>query len=260
MFGFGKPDVPPDEVVDWLFLAFAWLLRETGGWEPFSKARLILPTPDFFPIGGEGPDLAAGLLYQVKQHAGMDDWPVKLEEHEDDPSREELFGRIAMDGSDHGGAAGTFRGHGGAGLTSIITYSPKLLTEPEKLVATLAHEIGHYLLHDAETAPPGGWEREEQATDVCAVFLGFGVFLANSAFTYSQWAEGGWHGWRTSRLGYLNEQTLAYALGIFLRLRGLEPKPALKHLDANPKSYLKDALTDLDRRRIGSLIALRPAN
>jgi len=260
MFGFGKPDVPPEEVVDWLFQAFAWLMREGGGWWEFSHRKLILPTPEFFPIGGEGADLAEGLLYQVKQHAGMDDWPVTLEEHEDDPTRTELFGRIAMDGTDHGGTAGTFRGHGGAGLTSIITYSPKLLTDPAKLVATLAHEIGHYLLADAQTAPPGGWEREEQATDVCAVFLGFGVFLANSAFTFSQWTDGQWQGWRTSSLGYLNEQTLAYALGIFLRLRELDAKPALRHLDENPKSYLKDALKDLDRRRLGSLIALRPAN
>lgn len=260
MFGFGKPDVPPDEVVDWLFLTFAWLLRETGGWYPFSHRPLVLPTPEFFPVGGDDALLAKGLLTYVKRHAGMDDWPVKLEEHEDDPTRQELFGRIALDGTDHGGVAGTFRGHGGAGQTSIITYSPKLLTEPAKLVATLAHEIGHYLLADVKTAPPGGWEWEERATDVCAVFLGFGVFLSNSAFTFSQWSDGKWQGWRTNQLGYLNEQTLAYALGIFLRLRGIEAKPALRHLDTNPKSYLKDALADLDRRRIGSLIALRPAS
>jgi hypothetical protein len=258
LFGIGKPDVPPDEVIDWLFEAFEWLLRETGGWKPFSAARLVLPTPEFFPIAGEGEQLAEGLLLQVKVHAGMQAWPVTLETHDDAPTHEEAFGRIAHDGSSDRGAAGTFRGHGGGGLRNVITYSPRLLGEPENLVATLAHEIGHYLLSTAKTAPPGGWDWEEQATDACAVFLGFGVFLANSAFSFSQYTDGKWIGWRSSRLGYLNQHTLAYALGLFLRLRRLDPKPALKHLSTNSRSYLKHALVDLDRRQATRLAALRP--
>ena len=98
---------------------------------------------------------------------------------------------------------------------------------------------------------------EEPATDACAVFMGFGIFLANSSFRFGQTSDGKWTSWSTQRLGYLNEQTLAYGLALFLRLRGLEPKLALRHLTTNPRAYLKDALYDLDRRRSSQVTALR---
>ena len=243
------PDVPPDDVVDWLFDTFAWLLAEAGGWARFEKMRLVLPTPEFFPIALDDARLADDMLAQIKLLADMGDWPVQLTMQEDAPTSEQMFGRVALGGERTKSAAGTFRGHEGNGLSSEITYSPRLLRDPQSLVATLAHELGHYQLSTVQSEPPGGWEMEEPATDACAVFMGFGLFLANSSFRFRQDSGGKWSGWGASQLGYLNEQTLAYALGLFLRLRGLDPLLALRSLTMNPRAYLKDALYDLDRRR-----------
>ncbi len=251
------PDVPPDDVVDWLFDTFAWLLVEGGGWARLEKMRLVLPTPEFFPIPADDARLADDMLAQVKLLADMRDWPVQLTMQEDGPSHEQMFGHVALAGVSSKSAAGTFSGHGGNGLSAEITYSPGLLREPANLVATLAHELGHYQLSSVQTEPPGGWEMEEPATDACAVFMGFGVFLANSSFHFGRTSGARWGGWSARQLGYLNEQTLAYALGLFLRLRDLDAQPALRHLTTNPRAYLEDALYDLDRGRASRVAGLK---
>ena len=107
------PDVPPDEVVDWMFDTFAWLLAEAGGWARFEKMRLVLPTPEFFPIPAHDARLADDMLAQIKLLADMRDWPVQLTMQEDGPSNAQMFGRTANAGESSKGAAGTFRGHGG---------------------------------------------------------------------------------------------------------------------------------------------------
>ena len=51
---------------------------------------------------------------------------------------------------------------------------------PESLISTFAHEFAHYLIHSVDAPTPGGEELEEHATDLVAVFMGFGVFLAST--------------------------------------------------------------------------------
>jgi hypothetical protein len=127
--------------------------------------------------------------------------------------------------------------------------APSKLDDPMGFVATMAHELGHYSMSRFRGEPPGGDEALEPATDVCAVFLGFGVFMANSAFTFQQFHDGRVQGWRTSQLGYLDEKALAYALALFLPLRGLDAGEARRHLKDNPRSYVKHALRHLEKER-----------
>jgi hypothetical protein len=108
------------------------------------------------------------------------------------------------------------------------------------MIATFAHELGHYLMSSAKSAPPGGWSLHELHTDLTAVHLGFGIFLANSARSFSQFQSAGEMGWSSRTQGYLSEGALVTALAIFQRLRGADP--------IEPMPYLKDYLrTDLKR-------------
>ena len=79
-------------------------------------------------------------------------------------------------------------------------------------MATFAHELSHVLLlgehHLGEDEEDG-----ERVTDLLAVFLGFGVFIANSA-SRSNVFLGLIEGRESSRVGYLNDAELAYALAI----------------------------------------------
>jgi hypothetical protein len=100
-----------------------------------------------------------------------------------------------------------------------ITYDPDALNTPAVLVATLIHELAHYLLASVSDPAPGGEELHEYLTDLMTVFLGFGLFGANRAFEFSQHGDSFGQGWRYSRCGYLRERDWVFALSVFLALR-----------------------------------------
>ena len=257
MFGFlSKGGIPDEGMIHWILDTFDWLLLETGGWQPFDETPLVLPTDEFFPVSGRGHELATRLLELVKKHAGMEEWDCRLVAQADAPNDREMFGRIPMQSTGASGPAGTFSFNPRSQQVKL-TYSPRLLTNPMQLVATLAHELAHYLIGTTSEPPPGGVQMLEPATDIGAVFIGHGIFAANAAFHYQQYQDGNMHGWEYSRQGYLDEQALAYALGVFIRLKGIDGKAAAHHLKDNPRAYLKDALKDLDRNRGGDITDLR---
>ncbi|MBY0401270.1 hypothetical protein K2X89_13310, partial [Myxococcota bacterium] len=128
----------------------------------------------------------------------------------------------------------------------IIAFDPRLEARPEALVATFAHELGHYLLDTVAELPPGGEEFEEPMADLAAVFLGFGVFTCNSAFDFRQDFDGKWMQWECTTHGYLPEDTLAFALGLFMRVYDVDPDSVVPHLDPNPRRYLAEALAQID--------------
>lgn len=139
---------------------------------------------------------------------------------------------------------GTFQvGEGLAGRRGIITYNPGMAADQAGLVATFAHEFGHYLMATAAAAPPGGWELHELHTDLAAVYLGFGIFMANNARSFSQFQSGGEMGWSSSTRGYLSEGALVTATAIFQRLAGRDPMDAAPFL----KDYLRKDLKRADR-------------
>ena len=116
----------------------------------------------------------------------------------------------------------------------MIRYSSAMLSNPDALAATFAHELCHYLLAAAGD-PPGGADLMEHSTDCAAAYLGFGVLLANSARQFDQWNDGAMQGWRASTSGYLSEQSLVTATAMFAALHGHDTAAA----DAALKSYLR---------------------
>jgi len=142
-----------------------------------------------------------------------------------------------------GGPAGTYLRQGNA---VEISYDPKLAADPWALVATLAHELAHYFLDDYRKMPPGGAAGFEPSTDLCVVYLGFGLFAANTAFRFQQMQDFQSQGWSYSRHGYLKEREWTFALAVFLNLREIDPAPAVAHLKPHLASQLKRSLRYLN--------------
>jgi hypothetical protein len=194
---------------DWQFEAFAWLLRNSGGYSKFVDTTLVLPIEDHFPDHGmTGHAGVAALFRRVRDHAGMSDWPCDLEPEQAEP-------HIATPVTDR---------------IPVITYPPDAL-DPMSLVASFAHELAGYLIESFDQAPPGGESFGEPANDVAAVFMGFGLFLANSAV-------------RSARFN-LNEGELVHALAIFCLLRKMQPESIDRHLNPHLRKYLRLAARDL---------------
>lgn len=224
---------------------FKWLEQSFG---PVREAP-VLPTLAFFPASrNKGDAKIADLFGRVKEAAGMADWPCELQRGEGERPAHVGTGLLLR----HEGASppcGTFEvrdGEGGAKV--VITWSPSLADDPTALIATFAHELGHYLMSTAETAPPGGWALHELHTDLAAVHLGFGIFLANSARNFGQFQSAGEMGWSARTQGYLSEQALVTALAIVQRLAGRDPLEPAPHLKDYLRSDLKRTAKALARR------------
>ena len=234
-----------DDELEWQLATFKWLRGEFG--PPAEK--LVLPTAQFFPPSPRsGHGRIEDLFGHVKRAAGMDEWPCELQAGAGD--RPIQVGTALL--LRHEGApppCGTFRVAAAGGETQVvITYNPSLADDPTALIATFAHELGHYLMSTAAGDPPGGWELHELHTDLAAVHLGFGLFLANSARTFSQFQSAGVMGWSSRTQGYLSEGALVTALAIAQRLAARDP------LEAAP--FLKDYL-EKDLRRAAKALARR---
>jgi hypothetical protein len=213
----------------WQFDAFAWLLRGCGGYPRFLDTGLVLPIEEHFPDRDlKGHAAAAALFRRVRDHAGMADWPCMVEPVPAEPQAAR------------------------PGRTRVIHYPPGM-HEPEMLVAHFAHEMARYLVESFEQLPPAGAALYEPAIDLAAIFLGFGVFMANTAAR----ANPGPLHWD------LNEGELAHALALFCHLHNLREEQVEPHLNAHVRKHLRLARQDLrqyerDFQRLRSVFPVVP--
>lgn len=240
-----KPDaLPPTDQLEWILAAWRWLEGQLGEARGLPPGPIVLPTPQSMPVAmASGHQLALNISDFVQQRAGLQDWHCALEPQQPDHLRD-----IALrTGGQHRGrgAAGTFRVEGGRGT---ITYDPHQLDELESFVALMAHEWSHHLLALVHAQRPGGAEVEESLTDLCAIYLGFGVFQANAAFSFGQYSEGLGGGWRSRALGYLGQKGSSFALAVSVVATGAKPGEIKRHLGPNPRSWFGHGVRELRRR------------
>ncbi len=246
MLSLFAPRLPIDaDELEWQLATFKWLGLEFG---KAGEAPLVLPTTEYFPPSArKGPARVEDLFASVKAAAGMADWPCELQAGAGDRPAHVGTGLLLR----HEGASapcGTFTiDDGDGGQRVVISYNPSLTDDTGALIATFAHELGHYLMSTAGTAPPGGWELHELHTDLAAVYLGFGIFLANSARSFAQYQSAGEMGWASRTQGYLSEGALVTATAIFQRLGGRDPMAAAPFLKDYLRSDMKKVAKALDR-------------
>ncbi|MES2505755.1 MAG: hypothetical protein V4599_03570 [Verrucomicrobiota bacterium] len=237
-----------EERIQQHFAVWEWLISNFGGLEDLKQRPLITPTQDLFPHQpAYSQEYAEAMFETVKDMMGISDWPCRFEPLENESPGADLIQRHMLEGQwSSQGPAGTFQW---TEDEVVIRFDPQKLGDAIGFVATLSHELCHYLLATAKTNPPGGWKDHELHTDMACSFMGFGIFQCNAAFNYRQWADGQAQGWSYSQQGYLSEAEHAYALALFCRLTETSPDQILPFLKTNPKAYFKMALQDLEHRR-----------
>ena len=204
------------ELEDWQLRTWAWLMRHRGGMGMIGRTALAAPSRDHFPpTEAVGEARAAHVFDCVRRHMSMaDDYPCRLEVRSPPPGAAQVGQFWVLQSP--GAVNGTFDYVDGQ---AVICYADSLIDQPMRLVATLAHELSHYLILDIEEPPPGGWEAHELATDLAVAYRGLGVFSANTAFAFEQHGDTFSQGWRSQRNGYLSPRSWAFALAVFMALR-----------------------------------------
>lgn len=206
------------------------LLRKHLGIERLRKAVVLEPTPEFFPDRYDASlDAAKNLFVRVCGYMGIADQSVCLSFWQDAPE-----------------APGTRSAQRAAGLYAqgaidAISINVSGLSDPEALVATMAHELAHVILLNR-----CGISRDEPhmeaLTDLATIYLGLGVFTSNTLLRRHGWIQGTAQYWRLSRKGYISPEMAGWALSLFAWVREETAPYWSRHLAADPKGYLKQGL------------------
>ncbi|HUF05551.1 MAG TPA: hypothetical protein VMM38_15430 [Aridibacter sp.] len=216
--------------------AFQWLLDEFGT-QSFQRVEIIRPDNPAFPARISADDAAIhAFLRAVCGFMDVEYESVALRVFEDEGA--EAFHPLAIPYSGGPKACGLYHWYAGK---HEIAVDRKLLGSPVSLVATIAHELAHARLRSDLIAEEER-ESEELLTDYTCIFFGMGIFTANSVFSFDQFTNSQFQGWRASRHGYIDEESAGYALALFAYLKR-DLKPVwIKFLETNPKYYFKQAL------------------
>ena len=101
------------------------------------------------------------------------------------------------------------------------------LKNTSSLIATIAHELSHYVLIGLHEIGYNDDQENEFLTDLLAIAYGFGIFLGNSAGYHRTIQTGdGYTATQIGKQGYLPAQVIGYAMGIIQLHKGkIAPTP-----------------------------------
>jgi hypothetical protein len=142
---FFKPSLPiPEEEREWIDSSLLRLIKIFGH-DPFVRRRTILPKPEFFPDRYTPSE--EGLQALLNRVCGyMDVDSERVEFHVYSERDDSIQSHFSSWENSHSGAAGKYYHPDEPGQKLQIGLNMELLGEPMKLVATIAHELGHVIL------------------------------------------------------------------------------------------------------------------
>ncbi len=255
---FFQSEPPLDEAsIQWLFEAYAWSLRNLDARVFYEESLLVTPTNEHFP-GRENSvqGMAQLMLDRVAGYSGMAHWPLQL--------LDANACTLAPPGPVR--IQGALRGSGGLpaenGAKHIaVRYDPGMLGNPEGMIAGFAHTLAHHLGGTVQEAPPGGPENWPHLTEVVAVFMGFGLMFANSAYNVRVGCGGSCGTTADDRQNFLSQYDITYALALFSTLKAIPDKQVLKHLKSSLRGHYKRCAKDIRSRTeaLALLTEFKPA-
>ncbi|MEM7216099.1 MAG: hypothetical protein AAF423_11200 [Pseudomonadota bacterium] len=225
MFFQAKPTIADDDL-DWQLDCWQWLLENLGGVDALRSYQTVLPSHEYFiKSGKKGHEHALHVFSEVCSYFRINPEQFQLvqQEEELDP----VMGPLHVVQNLPQGPLGTYS------MDEVqrhaISYSPKILSDLEQLIATFAHEVCHPILLSFSEQPPGGNEAEEFATDLAVVFHGFGIFGGNGSFKFQQFTNHDNQGWSFNRNGYLTQNEWGFAIALRALLTNDDLELALKY-------------------------------
>lgn len=238
---------------DWIDECALWTLEQFGADAFWQHTQLVLPDSTHFPekVSGPGP-MAQYVLGRVTEMAGVAHWPWQLVDSRlSQPTAPPLLGidpqqRFAQGEAPAPGLLAAAQGP--APTTALqIPLVIDQVSKPQDLVASLAHSCAQHMLWQSQKTPPGGMEYFEQASEVLAVFAGFGIMLTNSAYTYRGSCARCYNP-RANRQASLSESESVYALALFCHLKQQPLDKVFKYLKPHLKNSFKLASKQIKNR------------
>jgi len=241
---FKKTPVLDESAINWLHQAYAWCFRHFNRSVFENHTILVIPNDTHFPGSEHHLDGMANLIFtHVQRYAGLTHWPCQV----DDATRLTSIETPKIK------TIGVLRDDDQANSLQleeetpvfVIPYNPHQVGNPEALIASYAHILAYYLGTMAKDAPPNGKEYWPQATEVLAIFMGFGLMFANSAYTF-RGGCGSCYNPLANRDAALSEHEATYALAMFAVLKKINNQQVLPHLKKYLRGFYKRAVQDVE--------------
>jgi len=244
LFGLlGRKPVMDEVTAQWMRDTFGWAMRNFDAEVFNGETILVTPSNQHFPDRSDTPHgMADMILHRVKHYAGLERWPTRLIDASTACSITPP--RITVDGALRGAKALAPTAIEGA---LAIPYNPGHLRDPEVLIADYAYTLAAYLGAQAQEPPPGGAENWPHVTELLAVFLGFGIMMANAANTTKIRSCGSCSGPAVERSNYLSQYDMTYALALFCAMKAIPANEALRHLKSSLRPFFKLAMKEVMR-------------
>ena len=237
-----------NDVAGWQFENFEWLIDNFSSEAGLADSRLILPIASDFPEkDGQTRSQAEHIFRLVKAQCGFNEGDIfDLEPQAGRPDAS--LGGLAMVETQGQTACGTYQmipaKYGKP--REIIKYDAGLEHKPAQLVATFAHELSHALHHRAVQDLDVDPDLYELFTDLTAIYLGYGVFLSNTRFEFSQFTNADTQGWQAKGAGYLPEADMVFGTALFMKIKNISMETLLPHLKPRLRKMLKKGFKQLD--------------
>ncbi|CAA0096732.1 Uncharacterised protein [BD1-7 clade bacterium] len=247
MFALFKRSAPIDEFsIDWMFSTFAWALENFDAKYFQYETELILPEERFFPGSFDSANaMAKGIFESVKTHAGLQHWPFEFVEPERFLPQPVALQQQLVTGKRGGSAQVTAYNADYHPLT--LSYQPQQINKPDALASSYAHLLAQHQLFQSQLAVPGGEAYTAQATEIIAVMMGFGLLMANTAYTFKGGC-GSCYNAAENRQATLSENHSVYALAMFCALKGVDNKLVLQQLKKHLRPVYKRSYRDIQSR------------
>lgn len=216
MFGLFKPKCPLDirEKV-WTEKRLLWLSQRFGP-KPMMNAPIVLPTSEFFP--GQYTATADDVVSTFERVCEFLNVDASQFQMPDKIAAAATSGSSCCGGGCHSGTPTETTAE-----PTLIDLSGEDVADQERLIATLSRQVTRFmLLNHAEIT---GGEDFDSLTDLLAVYLGLGIFQANTAVKSQAWNTQGWEYWSIRGAGFLQARVPGYAMALMAWVRN-EPNPA----------------------------------
>ena len=246
-----------DASCEWMFDTFEWALTHFDQQEFFQRSQLIQPTNDFFPGNIDSRHgMAETIFNHVVKYAGLSHWPLQLQAPQSFSSQPPALLDLSV--IQRNSSASNTLPALIASQPLAMTYNPQQASKPGDLASSYAHHLAQHIVAQSQQLPPGGAEYFNASTEIVAIFMGFGVMMANSAYTF-RGGCGSCYNAQANRQSSLSEDNVVFALALFCRLKGISTSDATRNLKGYLRRDFKQALKQIEREpaRLQQLLALK---
>lgn len=240
---------------DWVFDTFAWALQHFDADEFFNRTQLVLPSNDFFPGRVSSVEEKAANIFQHSQrYAGLNRWPFQLLSSQQlrqepqcqiPPAPQPGLEKIQRNSLSVSNPVEMNNERIQTQQPLQVFYNPQQTLKPEDMAASYSHVLAQHLVIQGRILPPGGQNLFMEASELLAGFMGFGVLLANSAYTI-RGGCGSCYNAMANRQPALTEYDSVFVLALFCQLKSIDRKSATRYLKKHLHGPYKYAVKQIE--------------